>query len=71
MVSGKTTAIVSTEGSGGVIAIQQGIVHSGNDAVECGFADTSLWRVDLGAITQVILLQTLVGEVVCANTAVC
>ena len=53
----------------GVVAVEQGVVHTGDERIECAFADARLRGVDIGTITQVVLLQRLVREVVGTDAA--
>ena len=65
----ETAGLVSTEGGSGVVAVEQGVVHTGDERIECAFADARLRGVDIGTITQVVLLQRLVREVVGTDAA--
>ena len=70
MVFGETARVVGTEGGRHIIAVQQGVVHAGNQRVQTGFRDARLRGIGAGAIAQVILFQRFVGEMVGAQVTV-
>ncbi len=70
MILGESAGAVGTESGGGIVAVEQGVVDSGDEAVEGAFADARLWGVDVGSVAEVVLFQRLVGEVVGADGTV-
>ena len=70
VIFGETARVVGAEGGRHVIAVQQGVVHAGNQRVQTGFRDARLRGIGAGAVAQVILFQRFVGEMVGAQVAV-
>ena len=71
MTGRESAAIVSTEGSCSVIAVEQSVVHTGDDTVELCLAEACLRSVNLRTVTQIVLLQTLISVMICAYCTMC
>ena len=71
MTGRESAAVISAEGCSSVIAVEQRVVHTGDDTVEFGLANACLRSVDLRTVTQIILLQTLISVMVGAYCAMC